>query len=598
MQSLHNALARKTVAELKALAALLPDALRTGTKDVLINSIKACMAGPQLLALWNQLDRLQQCAVAECLYAPSGALDSRQFHARYGAWPPLNVVPDRSSPRFGGSSGAPTRLRLFLLEEAVLRSTALTLPADLHEPLRRFVLAPAAPRLVLTEVLPEQANDQTLVTRCTEREAIQDLAVLLRLADQGKLAVSDKTAQPSGTTLRTVAEKLSGGDFYPPAADAVPDDEVIGPIKAFAWPMLLQAAGLMQRNGVKSALSPAGRKALSSPAAEVLRTLWQKWLKNSLLDEFSRIDAIKGQRSKGPVMTAVAPRRAAIASALCACPPGAWVAVDELSRYMQAAELVFQVAHDPWKLYIAELQYGSLGYDGSNGWEILQLRYILCFLFETAATLGLVDVAFVEPVDGRPNFSKLWGADMLAFLSRYDGLLYIRLTPLGAFCVGLADHYSPAAPQTRAALQVLPSLVVQVQGGPLAPEETAVLDTWGVPVSDTAWLLDRQKAIVAVEHGIPTSELRTFLESRDAQPLPDTVLAFMRSSQTMGQALQVLGPALLIKCLDADIAQRIASHPETASLCTQAGERRLVVQSEHAARFRSKLHVLGFGMLG
>ena len=395
-----------------------------------------------------------------------------------------------------------------------------------------------------------------------------------------------------------MAEELSGGDFYAPTADTTPDNETIGPIKAFAWPMLLQGAGLVQRNGSKSALSPAGRKALSSPPAEVLRTLWQKWLKNSLLDEFSRIDQIKGHSSKGPVMTAVAPRRAVLADALAACPPGAWVAVDELSRYMQSATLVFKVTHDPWKLYVADPEYGSLGYSGAHDWDILQLRYMLCFLFETAAVLGLVDVAFIDPVGGHPNFGDLWGADMLAFLSRYDGLQYIRLTELGAYCMGLTAHYSPALVQTRAALQVLPSLMVHVQGGLLAPEEAAVLDTSAQPVSDSAWLLDRQKAVAAVELGIPTSDLAAFLCSRDLQPLPDTVLAFMRSSQTMGQALQVLGTALLIECLDADIAQRIASHPETASLCTQAGARHLVVKSENVARFRTKLRVVGYGMAG
>lgn len=194
-----------------------------------------------------------------------------------------------------------------------------------------------------------------------------------------------------------LAEKLSGGDFYGPDATLPDCIAQAGPIKAFAWPLLLHAAGLVLRGGAKSALSPAGRKALGAAPAEVLRTAWQKWLKGGLLDEFSRVDQIKGQKSKGSVMTAVAPRRVAIALALQQCPVGAWVAVDELARYMQAAGLDFEVAHDAWKLYLFELKYGSLGYDGSNGWPILQLRYLLCFLFEYAAVLGMVDVAFVGP---------------------------------------------------------------------------------------------------------------------------------------------------------------------------------------------------------
>ena len=43
-----------------------------------------------------------------------------------------------------------------------------------------------------------------------------------------------------------------------------------------------------------------------------------------------------------------------------------------------------------------------------RGWEILQARYALCVLFEYAATLGLIDVAYVPPADAREDFRRLW----------------------------------------------------------------------------------------------------------------------------------------------------------------------------------------------
>jgi hypothetical protein len=134
---------------------------------------------------------------------------------------------------------------------------------------------------------------------------------------------------------------------------------------------LPQSAGWTHRVWNSSALSPAGRKALGTAPADVLRAVWQKWLKSGLLDEFSRIDLIKGQRSKGRVMTAVAARRAAIVEALQDVPVGAWIAVDDFSRFMQAADHGFEVTHDPWKLYLGEPQHGSLGYEGSHAWDIL-----------------------------------------------------------------------------------------------------------------------------------------------------------------------------------------------------------------------------------
>src|SRR6202030_3896469 len=116
------------------------------------------------------------------------------------------------------------------------------------------------------------------------------------------------------------------------------------------------------------------RKASTASPATVLSAVWNKWLKSSLFDEFSRVDVIKGQKSKGRVMTAVAPRRAAITEILRLCPVGAWVDVGDFSGFMQATGHTFDVTHDPWKLYISDPQYGSLGHDGFPSWAILQFR--------------------------------------------------------------------------------------------------------------------------------------------------------------------------------------------------------------------------------
>jgi hypothetical protein len=277
---------------------------------------------------------------------------------------------------------------------------------------------------------PEDGEGQ--LQRCTERQALQELVVMLRTIEQECIVVSEKTALPASSTLQLLSSKLVGGDFYPLVEKKDKWDQTIGPIKAFAWPMLLQAGALAVRTGTRLSFSPAGVKALSAPPADVLRALWRKWLKTTLLDEFSRVDAIKGQGGSGRVMSAMPPRRAAIEEALRSCPVGRWVKLDDFSRFMRASDLLCVVAHNPWKLYLCERQYGSLGYEGSNGWNILQDRYISAVLLEYAATLGMIDVAYFDPADGSDDFRELWGADAMRFLSRYDGLNSFRLTALGA----------------------------------------------------------------------------------------------------------------------------------------------------------------------
>jgi hypothetical protein len=590
MNTLNEVLPRLTVDQLKSLMRWLPDASPTGRKDLLVGEILRSLAGDGLRALWDRLDDIQRTAVAETAYALDGLFDGNRFRAKYGRLPDFTI---KESGRSYSYYGPPTALGLFLYHQ----DGCYSLPDDLRERLKAFVPEPEPVRLSTIETLPEEIGENRLTMRHTERDAMVDLSVLLRLTDQGKIQVSDKTSLPGSATLRLLTENLAGGDFYALKPKQDQWDQEVGPIKAFSWPLMLQAAGLAQRNGSKLALSTAGRKALASSQASVLGTIWNKWLKSSLFDEFSRVDVIKGQKSKGRVMTALAPRRAAINGILRLCPVGAWIDVDDFSRFMQATGHTFDVTHNPWKLYISDAQYGSLGNNGfHHSWEILQFRYLLCVLFEYAAALGIIDVAYIEPTEARNDFGDLWGTDDLEFLSRYDGLIYFRVTPLGAWCLGSVEDYTPTPIQPSVRLSVLPSLQVNVVGGSPSTEESLTLDTWAVEATDKSWRLDRQKAVGAIEKGCDIAEFRAFLQSREDQPLPETVESFIKATEKQGKALKISGTALLIDCENAEIAAMIATHRETAGLCIRAGDRQLVVRLENEEKFRNLIRILGFGM--
>jgi hypothetical protein len=231
----------------------------------------------------------------------------------------------------------------------------------------------------------------------------------------------------------------------------------------------------------------------------------------------------------------------------------------------------------------------------SGGWNVLQERYLLCLLFEYAATLGLLDVAYVTPRQTRRDYKEMWGADELDFLSRYDGLLYFRLNPLGAYCLDLTQGYTPSQLEARATLTVLPSLQINLSGE-LSPDEKLLLESYAEPESETVWHLSREKALAAVEAGNQLDELREFLQARDEQELPDTVVAFLVTTERNARVLKQKGAALLIECADAELAELLATHERTKKLCLRAGEKHLVVKEAEEEAFRKAAHLLGYGM--
>jgi hypothetical protein len=266
------------------------------------------------LEIFHKLDNLQQKAVAEAIYQKNNEFDDGRFRTKYGAKPSFGTKKDYYDID-------PSLLCLFIYSD----ESGKFMPHDLAVRLKPFVPQPQGFYLKTVEELPEtitvkfadwkkkSAEEIPLTVRETEAEALQDFWAVLRLVEDKKIAVSDKTFQPSAKSVEEITAILRGGDFYEIAEDKRFYPQ-IGAIKGFAWAMILQASKLTQVSAKKLAISNEGRKILNKPAPEIIKKLWQDWQKTTLFDEFNRVDEIKGQKRKGKSsLTGIKPRRESVA---------------------------------------------------------------------------------------------------------------------------------------------------------------------------------------------------------------------------------------------------------------------------------------------
>lgn len=600
---LHNA------DDLKKMLALIPSVrLKAPRKSEVVDALVRCLLGAELQELWNRLSPLEQSAVAEAAHNDGGTYNQGAFHAKYRGSPAFETVGKHTWDR------RPTLIRLFVHPA---QASGGVIPKDLREKLVAFVPKPPPAQLSSLKQIPTQAprvrtsrrldarkgalvyesHEAPLVQRLTEQAAIQDLRTTLRLIDQEKISVSATTLLPSRASMTLLCDLLSEGDFFEVTEKVNDWDPEIGPIKGFSWPLLVQAAKLSTLRNGKLSLTRLGRDALAAPPAEILRDIWEAWLTNKIIDEFSRIDTIKGQKGKGrKSFTPPAERRFAIRNALAECPFERWVETAEFSRYMQAAGFRFAVTRDAWSLYLCDPQYGSLGYEGYGGWNILQERYLLCLLFEYAAPLGIIDVAYEHPAGARKDYTGNWGGDDLIFLSRYDGLKFVRLTPLGAFVLGRTEQYEPPQTKPSASLSVLPKRQIRLDRGKLSPDEILLIERFADREADNLWLLSESKSIEAVERGAQVGEFRAFLSACDPQPLPEVVESFLISVEQRGAACVCKGSCLLIECVSPQIAEVIARDARAGTLCRRTGDRGLVIPEDKEESFRKAINSLGYGM--
>ena len=93
----------------------------------------------------------------------------------------------------------------------------------------------------------------------------------------------------------------------------------------------------------------------------------------------------------------------------------------------------------------------------------------------------------------RQDLGDVWGTDDLPFFSRYDGLMYFRITPLGEYCLGIASSYESAPIEVRPVLRVLPNLEIAAIGPDLERGDRRALDAYATQMAEYVWRLGADK---------------------------------------------------------------------------------------------------------
>jgi len=607
MSNFKELLNELTVDKLKKRLPFLPKGLKPTRKaDILEHIYKECKQHHK--AHWEKLDSLEQKVISEVLYQNSvvgeaNVFDAYRFKAKYGGVPEYFI--NRNSwgyPRKPETS----YLTLFLYDGVMPDEYCEWLKAYVEKP--REVSIPT----ISEESLPTHIeyiadeygegwgarSNPTLKVLHTEEMVARDLESVLRFVESGKCAVSDKTNRATAVTIRKLDEILLGGDYYQPEDEwdvSKWSGSPIRPIRSFAWPLILQSGGLAKRVGKKLQLSNAGKKALSAPLHQTVKTLYQRWRNKGLIDEFSRVDTIKGQASKGRVMTAIAPRRKVIETILQQCSiEGDWTGIDSFFQYIKSTGSELQITHDEWKLYIIDREHGALGYNGFHGFEILQGRYILAYFFEYLATMGLIDIAYVAPYKVRDDYQDMWGIDDLYHLSRYDGLLYFRINSLGAYCLDMADSYQPKVIERPALLKVDEALHLHLLRS-AEPAEEMILARYAKRLSDDEWLLSESSLLEAKENNFSASQFQNFLmENSNQEDLDKITAEFFKSADTRENALKDTGSARLLHCYSKPFAKMLANASETKKYCIHVEGYMLLVPDKTKKQFTQGLHKLGY----
>lgn len=517
--------------------------------------------------VFHKLDLAGQHAVSETVHTWNGNFEFRMFVNKYGSSPWTHAGESYQRKR--------ELLDIFLISGQM--------PSDLFKKLATIV--PKPPIDVINYSTNSEVIDEGLTIRETSRAALTNLATFLTLAADKKVRVSPKTGKGTEVTIKKMTDLLYEPDWY--------DDPEIGPMQSFAWPLLLQGGGLAKAEGSFLKLTPAGRKTLKKDLPGGIYSAWQRWEKTKIIDEFSRVTNIKGQKSnRGRTMTSPVKRRPMINCLLEDLQPGEWISIDELFRLLQTKPgYSFKMVNYCWKLYFVDQQYGHL--DDDDTWPLLQLRYLLVYLFEYCATLGIIDIAYQDPRSARyEDYSSYWGADEMEYLSHCDGLEYIRINNLGAFVLGIQDEYEEDVYEDEV-FDFNGTDLVANDPGSIPPGLELYLEKICERIEVDRWRLTISSLLTAINDGERIGEIKKSLESLAAKEFSEELTQLFTEVEHRTTAFMNVGETTLIECRP-EARKQILTNKKISTLCMPAGDKYLVAVPGKELKFIKAIESLGF----
>ena len=515
----------------------------------------------------------------------NGRVSAEMFSSRYGYDFPERIT------YYGANNISPYHAMVF---NEGYQTTDLQISDELVEILKGVFPPPAAEVVRTTDEIPETHKDRVIQIHHGESTVFSELKNVLRLVDMGKISISEKTRKPSATAVKAITKVLTVPDFQLEDTTVISDPyyETAGPVRAFAWGILVQSCGWSRYSKGKLKLSTSGKKALNGDFEEFVSGVWS-YLDSSKFDELNRVKTIRGQTGKGKRgLTDLDFRKPELLAAIHAWPVKEWLSFKEVCRFQLASDNSFTVSKNPWHLYFGEKQYGSLGYDGGEG--ELEKIYTRVFLFEYLATLGLIDVAYVYPHFLWPEFNGWWGSDNHSFCSRYDGLLYVRLNPLGAYCLDVSDSYTPPEIEERKLFKIQSNMELVITASSPAAIELHSLEMFAKQTSDMVWKVSKEKILLSIEQGNSIDELLEFIENHSENQLPNTLQVFLDDMDRKIKSILSVSDAVLVKCNDSVTAAAIASDSSLKKICLSAGDNSVVVGKKNEKAFRKRLRKKGY----
>ncbi|MDO9533800.1 MAG: helicase-associated domain-containing protein [Bacillota bacterium] len=353
----------------------------------------------------------------------------------------------------------------------------------------------------------------------------RDCIYYIKLANSIKLRTTKGSGLPAKASMIKINEVLVNKEMLIDA-DSLSDYRVIEQtFRIYGLSqILLYACVLEDADGVLK-IGPKANDFLKLNHAGKCRMLLKEYLEADGIFELERIREIKVRTDSRPKLTRA---RNVVLKYLCACPVNGWVDLSELLRFIRKIDRKFLTS------LVGEIEtysdYERYYSSGNHSWNEVEGRFVQVILLEYLSVMGIVDLMVEEDCDD-------YGEKV------YYSVNYLRLTPLGAYVLGVIDDYQePEKEVENSGIIIQPNYEVVVVSGGMQDVHLLFLDRFAEKVSEGAvnvYKLSFKAVVSALDQAIPVQELIDYFQEFSINPIPENVLLTLQEWERESKKIRI-----------------------------------------------------------
>ena len=293
---------------------------------------------------------------------------------------------------------------------------------------------------------------------------------------------------------------------------------------------------------------------------------------------------------------------AALLAMLREMPVGEWVCISSCVAYavyrIKDFEIISPVAAREYVTFTGDVvaENDDAGASNSERRRIHPWRYIdaVTTPFIKAAlflwgSLGLLDLAYDPPANDRFRLSGK------PFLSRYDGLRYVRLNELGAYVIGLSETYNPTVAAAVQARVILDENHLIINLDAHDPIKAMTLEMLAERISDTCFRMSFGSFLKGCAHETDVEERIELFESLIEGRIPEIWEDFLKEIERRTSLLKARDDAFVFQLRpDPDLLDLMAGDPVLKKYILKAERHHVIILNRDISHVKRRLADLGY----